>query len=535
MGLAASQARLLMLTARKDDIEGQLMRLANTKLTMARRSAAIAREYTDALNTQKLMFNNGTKDVDVTYGNLVNANAQCMITNSYGAVVLNDGLWSALGSPADGSQISNSDSNAKAFIAKAAGVSENSIDLSTLKSNTAPQKNDKAAPVPTKEVTYSDSDIFGYLNDKYQANAEAPMKDFFGNDHYYSPDGITPNSGGANTASFCFWQGTSGELDNQKSTIATALKGGLNTMMDDASEALKSLPAFSGLSIDSYIALAKKETTNYFVNQLMTNVIVDGNENEYWETAKYANNSCNIFDNGVGGDNDSNKHELIIDPNQVIKLFLNFFDDACNGSLNDSNVKDYYKKDQQTTSRGIKDHYQIDGHDRYYNFKKVDSVARDGDNGEDVVIHVPTTGSTDKTTPTPATPAQAMAYYYGLFQQICQNGWVHDSAVGTNKDYLQGQIQGGCYYVDHYSNGAWSNYSLGASDSPITSQDDEAAQKQAEAKRDADKDEIDYKEKIIDVTMNDLDTERQATTTDIDSVKKIIDKNMDMFKFMQQG
>lgn len=526
MGLAASQARLLMLTARKDDIEGQLMRLANTKLTMARRSAAIAREYTDALNTQKLMFNNGTKDVDVTYGNLVNANAQCMITNSYGAVVLNDGLWSALGSPADGSQISNSDSNALAFVNKMSGA--NLANLDSLKGSSAPPKTDPAAPVPFT-TSYKDADVFTALVDKYTNNGSAPFTDALGNKQYYN------GNGGA----FCFYTANNDIDAHDTSKIWGALAPVINTVIADTTAAiisvLQSNFGSGNSALNTELTTAAKNagtaTKNFYQNTQVNNVQDDFNDDEFGQTQKVAKGSNQIWVNSKGNS------EFVIDPNQIVTTFLNYFDAECNKMNGYTNTPYTLQQSKPHGMNGlgteakyvstVRDIGGNGGTSSGLNGRMDSSCTVDG---KPVTAGSSTPGSTPSTTPT-----QAAAYYYGLFQQICQNGWVHDSAVGTNQDYLQGQIQGGCYYVDHYSNGGWSNYSLGASDSPITSQDDEAAQKAAEAKRDADKDEIDYKEKIIDVTMNDLDTERQATTTDIDSVKKIIDKNMDMFKFMQQG
>lgn len=56
MGLAASQGRLLLLTSRKDDVEGQLMRIANQKLSLSRQAAKISQQYNNDLNAVKAVW-----------------------------------------------------------------------------------------------------------------------------------------------------------------------------------------------------------------------------------------------------------------------------------------------------------------------------------------------------------------------------------------------------------------------------------------------------------------------------------------------
>ena len=56
MGLAASQARLLSLTARMHDIEYKAQKLEAQKLQMANKSQHVYQEYEDALNMQKIQY-----------------------------------------------------------------------------------------------------------------------------------------------------------------------------------------------------------------------------------------------------------------------------------------------------------------------------------------------------------------------------------------------------------------------------------------------------------------------------------------------
>lgn len=70
MGLAASQARLLMLTARIHDVEYQAQMIQNAKLQLAVREDAVYRKYTEALDATTLTFTNDQGIVPANFNNL---------------------------------------------------------------------------------------------------------------------------------------------------------------------------------------------------------------------------------------------------------------------------------------------------------------------------------------------------------------------------------------------------------------------------------------------------------------------------------
>lgn len=67
MGLAASQARLLNLTARMHDIEYKAQNLEAQKLQMANESDQVYSEYEDALNATKIQFKTVQQDGSILY------------------------------------------------------------------------------------------------------------------------------------------------------------------------------------------------------------------------------------------------------------------------------------------------------------------------------------------------------------------------------------------------------------------------------------------------------------------------------------
>lgn len=96
MGLAASQARFLCITARKADCEYKSTDLAQQKLDITKQLGAISTEYSNAMNATKLMWSNDA--VNGSYGmayslmmtpSAANDFNPYMITTSTGAIVLN--------------------------------------------------------------------------------------------------------------------------------------------------------------------------------------------------------------------------------------------------------------------------------------------------------------------------------------------------------------------------------------------------------------------------------------------------------------
>ena len=98
MGLAASQARALLIVARKSDIEYRMQCLTQRKMVLAMQTQQIASEYSAKMNNRKLQFvynidssSNETKTEDLSYYSLmVNANyiGQYRVTDAMGRVVV---------------------------------------------------------------------------------------------------------------------------------------------------------------------------------------------------------------------------------------------------------------------------------------------------------------------------------------------------------------------------------------------------------------------------------------------------------------
>lgn len=97
MGLAASQARFLCITARKADCEFKSTELAQQKLELTNKMMQISNDYANAMNATKLIWQNNAveNDYGLTYSLLMmpcamNGYDPYFITSPSGAIVLNN-------------------------------------------------------------------------------------------------------------------------------------------------------------------------------------------------------------------------------------------------------------------------------------------------------------------------------------------------------------------------------------------------------------------------------------------------------------
>ena len=142
MGMAASQARLLFITSRQNDVSAKMQRISNQNMVLARDSEEVAEKYNKMLSSTVLKVKNQGDSVDLSYDSVMGANAtdvSKIVTvgdstkSDYGKVVLSSGIASTYGlTGANGSKndIKNTSygKTNKAFIAHAMGISETKAD-----------------------------------------------------------------------------------------------------------------------------------------------------------------------------------------------------------------------------------------------------------------------------------------------------------------------------------------------------------------------------------------------------------------------
>ena len=76
MGMAASQARLLTITARLHDVEYKAQSIQNAKIQLSTQSDQVYNEYLEALNATSLTITDSNKNlIQANFNNLCGENA----------------------------------------------------------------------------------------------------------------------------------------------------------------------------------------------------------------------------------------------------------------------------------------------------------------------------------------------------------------------------------------------------------------------------------------------------------------------------
>lgn len=505
MGLAASQARLLLLTARKDDVESQLMSIANQKLSLSRQSAKISEEYSDSLNATKLTWKKDDGNTtDLTYDLLMHPNAdtsngQYILTSSAsGAVLLDNEYMGTLGL---------GDSGAAGDLASKMNKTEFLEKTMKIDEKTAQAFVDKygggGTATSTKSFTtnYSDTSVItaAGLQGVYAANID--LSGVYNNKDY--PTYKDSYSGDLNNILSRF----SSKLDNLSQSLE---KGLISTLKP-------SLGSNYTSEIKEACAFAEMATYNKFVygttdGSVGGSVKVNEARGSVDDTSgKQCENTNELtwcwWQKGHMFGSGSKYGTVQVDGSQLIDTYLTFFDQYCAqnfGGTSSGTVG------TDKTTRG--------------------STGGTGSSTATTDAPTSTTGDINNNNLADAYEAK---FYLNLYNAINSFGWKAYSAA-DDKSTLQNQILYGNINIKKYEDGNWVNLSTSDSGTPLGSESDEAAITKAEAKYNAEKDEIDAKEASLDLKMNDLDTERSAVTTEVESVQKIIDKNIESsFKMFQ--
>jgi len=146
MGMAASQARLLMLTARIHDVEYEAQSIQNAKLQLATQQDEIYQKYMKALDAQSMTFtsidSSGNKStVIANFNNLFSINAantangnHYLLVDSRNRVVVDDAIYEGYQNFSNSSTYNNTD-NAYAFAFYMVEGGKNGHDIYNLNLN----------------------------------------------------------------------------------------------------------------------------------------------------------------------------------------------------------------------------------------------------------------------------------------------------------------------------------------------------------------------------------------------------------------
>lgn len=534
MGLAAGQARLLSITARKSDCEFRSMSLSHQKISLARQLADLSNEYQNSLDQSKLIYDyygTGDTNTPLSYGILMSPSAlndymPTTITDSIGRVVLNNKYASAAraaGIPQEGLGTLPSESMRNAFIQGLAskGVITNVL-ASTILGLPYNQEAGFGGGTTVSVVTKQ-----GNISDLIQALKEN------GQSIDISLDGV--NTEGVDSAWFQLSKnGTVTDLNssdknvsltlsdllsnddtyisfgNQKTgeyaheNLVTSAKNILSTVLDATYEQLASLLDLGDGYTTKALDYARTETEKLFLPS------VDNLRNEEYRTFVGKGNTNNassennqnymgfVYVKGESSMFKSSKPKAAVNINNMAKAFLTFFVKYMDGvASKDADGSDKYK-----VQIGHLSENKLATSDYLFQYS----------------IKTGTEVSSDDL-------AQA-TFYDALFNQICKNGWSENEKI-SDSSYLQQMLQNGMFFISKMKDDGYYYQGNYATDPYIKEISDETAIAQAESKYTTEKAKLNTKEETLDLKMKNLDTEISSLTTEYDTVKNTISKNIE--------
>ncbi len=118
------------------------------------------------------------------------------------------------------------------------------------------------------------------------------------------------------------------------------------------------------------------------------------------------------------------------------------------------------------------------------------------------------------------------SFYDTLLNQICTKGWTENDKV-KDQEYLQESLKNGNMYISTLADDGYYYQGNYATNSYIKEVTNEEKIAQAEAKYTREKNKISHKENILDMKMKNLDTEISSLSTEYDTIKNVISKNIE--------
>ena len=570
MGLAASQARLLTITARKADCEFQSMMLSHQKLALSRDMEAVSDEYQTALNTTKLVYDyygSGDSDMALTYGLLMEPSAYNdyypkLVTDAKNRVILNSAYASAAraaGIPAEGLLGTPSSDVRNKFIEALAG--ENIItpgQAATIQGTT--YGNDLglgstvSATVSTTEITYDQLLDMLAANGSDTSSANISLGVTLGEPKMYGEEffGSRTTGGG--------WQNIGGS----SVSIVDLMSDDTDYFLSMYSREGEELPLLQADQLQQKIV---NEILPWIQNQFSS---VLGGTSESDTALQVAYNA--VYDlivptNGIQDwinknsdiyGKDNGDRESILEPERAdLKALLDaisgdykktksFRDFDTGYAMQAQNYLGFYytaDKDQWFMHKDRKDRSQIsidlnnlvdvfltayvqymegdeDSGYSWHKGKYSESNLYNGEKSDFTFTVVGDTSTSDEDNVVNA------SFYDTMFNMICLNGWTENAQI-DDSDYLSEMLKSGMAYISSISDDGYYYQGNYSTDKCILEVTDDDAISKAEAKYNTEKTKIQNKEDTIDLKMKNLDTEISSLTTEYDTTKSVISKSIE--------
>ena len=578
MGLAAGQARLLTITARKSDCEYQSMKYSHQKIALARQLADLSNEYQNSIDQTKLYYDYyGTGDTSnpLSYGILMtpstlNNYMPTIVADGGGRTILNSKYAAAAiaaGIPREGLGSLPSETMRNNFIT---GLYNSGLITEKMASTILGLPYNQASGIggattvaaQTQEVGFNDlvemlkdvsvsnptghtgenvrNMVLANVNGKKYTIIAAEGKNILS--YEKSGMGYTHR---ADSDSYMNKLSLGDILDGNYVLAAVAngndawtvgRDGGImealenSTFWDEMFDAMESVLDTGDTFTKQALSYARGMITSTYMLDRSNQTGTGQGEG----TKRQANSIEGLAFHNGGNKRDSGKvFEYALNDASTtgagyigICSELNFDSgkDDKNGckstvSINLSSMMKAYLTYFYDFINGVSatDEY---GNDKYFVTENLKTSKLVGNN-ENFTIKVGTAVSSDDL-------AQS-TFYDALFNQICSKGWSENRNIDDN-DYLQNMLQSGMAFISKVKDDGYYYQGNYATDNYIKEISDESAVAQAEAKYTTEKAKLNAKEETLDLKMKNLDTEISSLSTEYDTVKNIVSKNIERFK-----
>ena len=517
MGMAASQARLITLTSRKNHIGYDLTMLSAQKMSLARESDKIATAYSDALNKKRLKWSNdaGATTHDLTYKTLMNpsqlnAYEPYMLTDHAGKVVVDDFYhkYAKMISP-NGAPGGNYEINRTKILAEILGVSEAELNASLEHTNRLERlRKELAALEEESHPLVTDAVTTMFMKMGKISETAACDKDYWDSK---ADSGIFKADKETSWAEI-------GLSIKAGDTFSTYLeKDGSTTEANE--KLLTILREFANaMPLEEYVLPADKiEKAIQDTYALFTEGIYStSGDHEYYRRAinptPEQNTICHYHDNGNGIGQSSHDTYAVSLTNLVNAFLINLVGQPEEKAKLGKSANYRFDPDKtHLTTRESQDEY--DAWQKAIADKKAEIAACEEEFAD----------------PLDAEVRKKIAFYDAIFNGIAKFGWSYNENI-NDEDYLNEVLQMNLYNVTQgeRSTTGWEYDESTPTTCPnIFTVSDKDIINKAIADYEANKVKINTKEKAIDTRMQKLETEQAAISEMLEAYRNIIKDNTD--------
>ncbi|MDE6137850.1 MAG: hypothetical protein K2F57_00100 [Candidatus Gastranaerophilales bacterium] len=565
MGLAASQARLLTITARKADAEFQSMALSHQKLALARNMEVISSEYQEALNATKLVYDyygSGDSDMALTYGLLMNPSIYNdyypkLITDAKDRVVLNSAYSAAAkraGIPAEGLLGTPSSDVRNKFIEALCGENiitpaqatsiegipySNRVGLGTTISATQ-SLTDVSFKQLLKlfDVSAVDSNTGGVLlGSNLLPNTQSQFDSQNQQQHFIK---VTPSGDVTDYHKGTSQSVTISELLAGDSQYIIAYESGTEPIpWDQANQLQVDLAGNNGVSTNILTWIMEQFATvlggtsasdtaiQYAYNCVYdliypSNKLADSFTNGNIDKNEALNEVATQSGSDKGWDHGFHKDTALQAPKYMGFNYLYVEEtggmwhkggnEETTVSVNLNNIAKAFLTSYVSYMQGNEDSKY------YYQKGDIKNCSLYTGKNDDFLFTIVTETEIDD-----GDSGLHANFYDTMFNMICTKGWVENSQIDDN-EYLSEMLKSGMVYISSISDDGYYYQGNYSTDKAILEVSDTEAISKAEAKYNSEKVKIENKEETIDLKMKNLDTEISSLTTEYDTTKQVISK-----------